>query len=177
VSQGACVRHPTKKNPVWVSARVCYAQKPVLEASTCHERQFLGVSEEPILGLSPLFESPGLLELLDCPWQECRRKGQNGFMRQAHLSDPSPSTLNGWLSLVLISPLLCPTVDNQAYVSEIVGSFEKAIICHDCNAILAHPHHRHYRSFSPAVADIGQDGGQSPGAVRQLRVVLTRLVR
>ena len=80
-------RLSSKKNPVWVSASVCYAQKPVLEASTCYERQLSGVSEEPTLRPSPLFESPGLLEFLDCPWQECHRKGQNGFIRRAHLSD------------------------------------------------------------------------------------------
>jgi hypothetical protein len=36
-------RLSNKKNPVWVSASVCYAQKPALEASTCHERQLLGL--------------------------------------------------------------------------------------------------------------------------------------
>jgi hypothetical protein len=60
--------------------------KPVLGASTCYERQLSGVSEEPILGLSPSFESPELLEFLDCPWQECHRKGRYGFTGRAHLS-------------------------------------------------------------------------------------------
>jgi hypothetical protein len=80
-------RLSSKENPVWVSASVCYAQKPALEASTCYERQLSGVSEEPTLGLSPSFELPELLEFLDCPWQECHRKGRYGFTGRTKIAE------------------------------------------------------------------------------------------
>jgi hypothetical protein len=44
-------------------------------SSTCYERQ-----------LSPSFESPELLEFLDCPWEGRHRKGRYGFTGRAHLS-------------------------------------------------------------------------------------------
>jgi len=93
-------RLSSKGNPVWMSASVCYAQKPAPEASTCHERQLSGVSEESTLGLSPSFESPELLEFLDYPCQGCHRKGRYGFTSRAHLSGHLRECYGGATSLL-----------------------------------------------------------------------------